>query len=114
MLKIKRIYEPSDKSDGWRVLVDRLWPRGIKKEAVDEWLREIAPSNELRKWYSHQAARWEEFKVRYREELRTREAELKKLSSMARKRNVTLLYASKERELNNAVALKEIIEKEFW
>ncbi|MCX8161264.1 MAG: DUF488 family protein [Candidatus Saccharicenans sp.] len=113
MLKIKRIYEPPAKDDGWRVLVDRLWPRGIKKDAVDEWLREIAPSNELRKWYSHQATKWEEFKRRYREELKTKEATLKKLAEMSRKGSLTLLYASKERELNNAVALKEIIEKEF-
>jgi uncharacterized protein YeaO (DUF488 family) len=111
MVKIKRVYDPVSPDDGKRVLVDRLWPRGIKKEKaqIDEWLKEISPSNELRKWYSHDPAKWAEFKKRYKKELAEKSELLKKIKAEAKKQTVTLLFSTKELELNNAVALKEIL-----
>jgi uncharacterized protein YeaO (DUF488 family) len=111
MLKIKRVYDPISPDDGKRVLVDRLWPRGIKKEKaqIDEWLKEISPSSELRKWYSHDPAKWAEFKKRYKEELAGKSELLKKIKAEAKKQTVTLLFSTKALELNNAVALKEIL-----
>jgi uncharacterized protein YeaO (DUF488 family) len=111
MLKIKRVYDPVSPDDGKRVLVDRLWPRGIKKEKaqIDEWLKEISPSNELRKWYSHDPSKWTEFKERYQKELAEKSELLKKIKAEAKKQTVTLLFSTKELELNNAVALKEIL-----
>jgi uncharacterized protein YeaO (DUF488 family) len=111
MLKIKRVYDPVSPDDGKRVLVDRLWPRGIKKEKaqIDEWLKEISPSNELRKWYSHDPAKWAEFKKRYKKELAEKSELLKRIKAEAKKQTVTLLFSTKELELNNAVALKEIL-----
>ena len=112
MLKVKRVYDPVSADDGKRILVDRLWPRGIKKEKahIDEWLREISPSNELRKWYSHDPAKWAEFKKRYKQEIAGKEDLLKKIKAEARKQTVTLLFSSKELERNNAHALKEMLE----
>jgi uncharacterized protein YeaO (DUF488 family) len=111
MVKIKRVYDPVSPDDGKRILVDRLWPRGIKKEKaqIDEWLKEISPSNELRKWYSHDPAKWAEFKKRYKKELAEKSELLKKIKAEAKKQTVTLLFSTKELELNNAVALKEIL-----
>jgi len=113
MLKVKRVYDPVSADDGKRILVDRLWPRGIKKEKahIDEWLREISPSNELRKWYSHDPAKWAEFKKRYKQEIAGKEELLKKIKAEARKQTVTLLFSSKELERNNAHALKEMLEQ---
>ena len=112
MLKIKRVYDPFSTDDGKRILIDRLWPRGIKKEKahIDEWVKEIAPSNELRKWYSHDPAKWPEFKKRYQKELAGQQDLLKKIKAEARKQTVTLLFSSKELERNNAHALKEMLE----
>ena len=112
MIKIKRIYEPPSTDDGKRILVDRLWPRGMKKEEahIDEWLKEISPSNELRKWYSHDPAKWPEFKKRYRKEISKQTEVLKRIKDEGKKGTVTLLFSTKELELNNAVALKEILE----
>ena len=112
MIKIKRVYDPVSADDGKRILVDRLWPRGIKKEKahIDEWVKEIAPSNELRKWYSHDPAKWAEFKKRYQQEIAGETERLKKIKAEARKQTVTLLFSSKELERNNAVALKEMLE----
>ena len=112
MLKIKRVYDPISADDGKRILVDRLWPRGIKKEKahIDEWVKEISPSNELRKWYSHDPAKWAEFKKRYKQEIAGKEDLLKKIKAEARKQTVTLLFSSKELERNNAHALKEMLE----
>jgi uncharacterized protein YeaO (DUF488 family) len=112
MLKIKRVYDPVSADDGKRILVDRLWPRGINKDKahIDEWLKDIAPSNELRKWYSHDPAKWAEFKKRYKKEIAEETERLKKIKAEARKQTVTLLFSSKELELNNAVALKEMID----
>jgi uncharacterized protein YeaO (DUF488 family) len=111
---IKRVYEPVSRTDGARVLVDRLWPRGLKKSdvAVQEWFRELAPSNELRKWYHAQPELWTMFRRRYLKELARPEAqaELQKLYNLAHKRRVTLLYASKNEEHNNATVLKDLLE----
>jgi len=113
MIKIKRVYDPISADDGKRILVDRLWPRGIKKEKahIDEWLKEISPSNELRKWYSHDPAKWAEFKKRYKQEIAGETEPLKKIKAEARKQTVTLLFSSKELERNNAVALKEMLDQ---
>jgi uncharacterized protein YeaO (DUF488 family) len=113
MIKIKRIYEPSEVSDGYRVLVDGLWPRGIKKEdaRLDEWLKEIAPSTELRKWFDHQPSRWPGFAERYKKELRASEkvAYLKRLKNLARKQTVTLLYGTRDECFNNAAVILDIL-----
>ena len=112
-IEIKRVYEPASKDDGYRVLVDRLWPRGMKKEEVefDLWLREVAPSNSLRKWYGHDPERWEEFKKRYARELEDKKELVEQIESKAKDEKVTLLFSSKEEHNNNAQALKEYIER---
>ena len=111
MITVKRVYTPASAEDGQRFLVDRLWPRGIKKEdaRIDEWLRDIAPSNELRRWFSHDPARWPEFKKRYVGELRKKMELVEKLRSEAKKGTITLLFAAKDVEHDNAVVLKEVI-----
>ncbi|MEM3856471.1 MAG: DUF488 domain-containing protein [Saccharolobus sp.] len=110
MIKVKRVYEPIDKDDGIRVLVDRLWPRGISKDKIDIWLKDIAPSEDLRKWFNHDASKWEEFKRKYFEEL-DKNPKIEILLQLIRKgNNVTLVYASKS-PYNNAVALKEYLDK---
>ena len=113
MVKIKRAYDPLSSDDGKRILVDRLWPRGIKKEdaAIDEWLKDIAPSTELRRWYSHDPAKWGEFKKRYKIELKDKIGIVDRLRQESKKRTITFLFSAKERELNNAVALKQFIEE---
>lgn len=108
---IKRIYdEPSD-GDGYRILVDRIWPRGVTKiEAeLDEWNKEIAPSTELRKWFNHQEANFEEFEKRYREELGTKQDELNRLKDLSKTKTVTLLYGAKNTKINQAVVLKNLL-----
>jgi uncharacterized protein YeaO (DUF488 family) len=112
-INIKRAYEPSAKSDGFRVLVDRLWPRGIKKEDshFDVWMKEIAPSPELRKWFSHDSEKWEEFKQKYKAELKDAPA-LEELSKLLKKhKTVTLVYSAKDEQHNQAIILKEFLEK---
>ena len=112
-IDIKRIYdEPSDK-DGYRVLVDRIWPRGISKKdaSLDEWNKEIAPTTELRKWFDHEEERFKEFSKRYHEELKDKENDLEKLRKIAKKGTLTLLYAAKNPEINQAVVLKEVLSK---
>ncbi len=112
MIKIKRIYDEPLKNDGYRILIDRLWARGLKKEKakIDLWLKEIAPSNELRKWYSHDPTKWNSFKEKYKAELKGKEKLLDQIKKQEKeKRTLTLLYSSKEPRLNNAVALLEII-----
>ena len=113
MVKIKRIYEPAAPGDGRRVLIDRLWPRGIEKKSarIDEWLKEIAPSTELREWFSHDPAKWEEFKRRYKKELEDRKDLVDALRDEAEKGTVTLLFAAKDTEHVNAAVLKEVLEK---
>lgn len=112
MLETKRVYEPPSPDDGMRVLVDRLWPRGLSKEnaRLDDWMREIAPTDKLRHWFSHRDDRWEEFKRRYFEELDGRTDLVGKLMREAKGGKVTLLFSTKA-EKNNAVALKEYIER---
>jgi uncharacterized protein YeaO (DUF488 family) len=110
MIKVKRVYDSLEKDDGIRILVDRLWPRGIRRDQVDVWLKDVAPSDELRRWYNHEPDKWEEFKRRYFEEL-SRNPKVEILLQLIKKgNNVTLLYASKS-PYNNAVALKEYLEK---
>jgi uncharacterized protein YeaO (DUF488 family) len=112
---VKRVYESVSRSDGARILVDRLWPRGLRKSeiALQEWLRDLAPSSELRKWFHAQPERWLLFRKRYLKELARPEAleELKKLYSLVHKRKrVTLLYASKNEQHNNAIVLKDLLD----
>lgn len=114
MIKIKRIYDPVLPDDGKRILVDRLWPRGMKKtEAkIDEWLKDIAPSDGLRKWFSHDPSKWHEFKNRYIRELKNNSELIERLKGIAKKEKVTLLFSAKDKEHNNAVVLKEVMEKQ--
>lgn len=112
-IAIKRAYEPAAKSDGRRILVDRLWPRGVKREfaAIDEWMKDVAPSTALRRWFAHDPARWKEFIQRYRKELASpaAEAAMERLRKLASDRKVTLVYAAADSEYNNAVALRTIL-----
>ncbi len=111
MIKTKRAYDPASADDGKRILVDRLWPRGLKKEKarIDEWLKDIAPSTELRKWYSHDPDKWEEFKKRYKNEIKDKKSILDELKAESRKQTITLIFSSREAQLNNAEALKEFL-----
>ncbi len=112
MIKIKRVYEDADEGDGFRVLVDRLWPRGLSKDKakVDMWLKDIAPGDALRKWFAHDPGKWTEFKRRYFEELKDKKELMDMIIKKSRNGTVTLLYGTKEEIYNNAVALKEYIE----
>jgi uncharacterized protein YeaO (DUF488 family) len=112
-IQLKRAYDPPSKSDGTRILVDRLWPRGVTKSKakIDLWLKEIAPSTELRKWFHHEAAHWKEFRRRYRAELKNHRDELKLLRSKTRQGPVTLIFSARNREQNQAVILKKILER---
>ncbi len=107
-LLLKRIYEPAAESDGFRILVDRLWPRGLSKEAagIDLWLKEIAPSHDLRKWFAHEPSRWNEFRNRYFSELDEKKTEIEVISEKLRTGPVTLLYCAKDSTYNQAVALQ--------
>ncbi|HSQ77256.1 MAG TPA: DUF488 family protein [Nitrospirota bacterium] len=111
MVKIKRVYDPPAPADGKRILVDRLWPRGIKKEEahVDEWLKDIAPSAGLRTWFNHDPSKWREFRDRYIRELRTKQELVKKLRLDAKKGTVTLVFAAKDSDHANAVVLREVL-----
>jgi uncharacterized protein YeaO (DUF488 family) len=114
MITLRRVYDQEEPGEACKVLVDMFWPRGISKEKADwqEWMREIAPSNELRKWYNHDPVKWEEFKRLYREELSGKEELLDRLRQLEKKHGtLTLLYSSKEKVLNNAAALREILQK---
>ncbi|CAN5855073.1 DUF488 domain-containing protein [soil metagenome] len=112
-IRLKRIYEAPAKADGYRVLVDRMWPRGISKDdaKVDLWLKEIAPSSELRKWFAHDPEKWDEFKRRYFRELEGHPQNCNQLAGKATKSTVTLLFAAKDVQFNNAAALKEYLEQ---
>lgn len=115
MIVLKRAYEPAAKSDGYRVLVERLWPRGLRKDDAhfDAWLKEIAPSDALRKWFGHDPARFDEFRKRYRAELRSAAARdlVEELASRGARRRVTLIYSAHDTEHNNAVVLAEELER---
>jgi uncharacterized protein YeaO (DUF488 family) len=110
-LRIKRVYEPPDKGDGKRILVDRLWPRGMAKAkaGVDLWLKEIAPSTELRKWFGHDPGKWAEFKKRYRAELEENDEQAALLKEEIKKGTVTLLYGARDEEHNDAVVLLDFL-----
>lgn len=114
-LKVKRVYEPAEAGDGFRVLVDRLWPRGISKDnaRVDLWLKDVAPSDDLRHRFHHDPAKWREFAAAYAKELKEEPAAaaLEDLRARLHRETVTLLYAARDEEHNNAVVLKELIEK---
>ena len=111
MFKLKRAYDPAEKSDGFRVLVERLWPRGVTKQkaALDLWLKDVAPSPRLRTWFGHDPKKWDEFRKRYRKELKEHGDALDDLRRKARRRTVTLVYGSKDQHHNAAVALKEVL-----
>lgn len=113
-ITIKRIYEEPSEDDGYRVLVDRLWPRGVSKEdaKLDEWMKEVAPSTELRKWYDHDTDKFEAFRQRYHAELNEREEVLNRLLKIAGQQKVTLLYAARDEQHNQAVVLRAYLEKE--
>jgi uncharacterized protein YeaO (DUF488 family) len=106
---LKRVYEPAATDDGTRVLVERLWPRGVRKGAVDRWDKDVAPSPELRKWYGHDPMRWDEFQARYRAELGTRAAELDELRALALAGRLTLVFAARDPERSSAAVLRELL-----
>lgn len=111
-IKIKRVYDKYSTQDGPRILIDRLWPRGIKKEEakIDLWIKEIAPSDDLRKWFAHDPEKWDEFKSKYEAELNNKKDLCNSIVNKG-KVNITLIYAAKDQEHNNAVVLKEYLEK---
>ena len=112
-IKLKRVYEQPDKKDGERILVDRLWPRGLTKEkaAIDLWLKEIAPSTELRKWFAHDPNKWERFRGRYETEIRHNDDLVKVLKQKARQGTITLIYGARDEKHNEALVLKQFLEK---
>jgi uncharacterized protein YeaO (DUF488 family) len=109
--RLKRAYEPAESDDGVRILVDRLWPRGVSKEkaALDEWIKEVAPSTELRKWFGHDPARWSEFQRRYRAELRDHSDALDRIQHLAQAGVVTLVYSAQDEQHNDAVVLRDVL-----
>ena len=112
MIELKRIFEKPDPSDGYRILVDRLWPRGMTREkaAIDLWFKEIAPSDELRKWFHHEVPNWEEFRARYEREIRDNQVTLEKLKAIIKKeKTVTLLYGAKDEKHNQALVIKDLL-----
>ena len=114
MIKIKRAYVNADKNDGYRILIDRLWPRGLSKDKAktDIWLKEIAPSNELRKWFSHDPVKWNEFRRKYEAELNNKLVYIQEIRKIEKKEKlVTFLYSAKDEEHNNAVVLKNFLQK---
>ncbi len=113
-IKIKRVYEPPEKEDGTRILVDRLWPRGLTKEkaAVDLWLKDIAPSTALRKWFGHDPGKWEEFKKRFLHELKENKVPVSLLKEQMKKGEVTLIYAAKDEDHNEALVLLNEVKSE--
>jgi uncharacterized protein YeaO (DUF488 family) len=110
-IRLKRAYQPAAPGDGARILVERLWPRGLAKAAaaLDAWDRDIAPSPGLRKWYGHDPARWEEFRTRYRAELRAHEPEVQRLRDLSRTRPLTLVFATRDPDLSSAAVLREVL-----
>ena len=113
MIQLKRVYKQPSRRDGLRILVDRLWPRGLTKEraAVKLWLKDVAPSTELRKWFDHDPAKWKRFQVRYRKELREKKDALKLLKKRCKEQTVTLVYGARDENHNEALVLKGILER---
>ena len=112
-ISLKRVYEPPSRSDGCRILVERLWPRGLSKQEakIDVWPKEAAPSTELRRWFNHEPDKWADFKRRYFKELRARQASVQPILERVRAGQVTFVFASRESRFNNAAALKEYVER---
>lgn len=114
MIRVKRVYESPSSEDGVRILVDGVWPRGKKRESLllDEWIKALAPSKELRKWFGHRVERWDEFVRSYKEELadEQKQESLQRLRNLAEESNVTLLYSAKDAEHNQAIVLKDVLE----
>jgi uncharacterized protein YeaO (DUF488 family) len=112
-IRLKRAYEPATPEDGVRILVDRLWPRGLRKSdaAIERWLKDIAPSAELRRWFGHDPERWDEFQKRYRAELSHHADLLDELRAIARKGRLTLVYAARDEERNQAVVLRDVLSR---
>jgi uncharacterized protein YeaO (DUF488 family) len=110
-VRLKRAYEPPAADDGTRILIDRLWPRGVKKTdaAIDEWMKEIAPSSALRKWFGHEPGRWQEFRRRYQSEIRQHPEQFEQLRTLARHGPVTLVFAARDEAHNDAVVLKDLL-----
>ncbi|HOG40221.1 MAG TPA: DUF488 family protein [Syntrophorhabdaceae bacterium] len=110
-IRLKRVYDPVEEEDGFRVLVDRIWPRGMTKVRLkaDLWLKDVAPSTDLRKWFNHEHSRWEEFKSRYFFELREKSEMVNQLCDLAAKGRVTLLFSASDNQYNQAVALREYL-----
>lgn len=110
-IRLKRAYEQPARADGTRILVDRLWPRGVTKSAaaIDQWMKEIAPSTGLRKWFGHDPARWREFRRRYAAELREHPDELRSLRGQARQGLITLVYSARDEDHNDAVVLRDVL-----
>jgi uncharacterized protein YeaO (DUF488 family) len=112
-VRLKRAYEPAERSDGYRVLIDRIWPRGVSKEQarLDEWARELAPSAELRRWFGHDPAKFDEFRRRYRDELAAQGEKLRELRGRAHEGTLTLIYSARDTEHNDAVVLAELLRR---
>ena len=112
-IQIKRVYEKPDAGDGTRILVDRLWPRGLTKDKarVDLWLKDVAPSTNLRRWFAHDPAKWTEFQARYREELKNDKEQISLLKQKAAKGRITLVYGARDEEHNEAVVLQKLLNK---
>jgi uncharacterized protein YeaO (DUF488 family) len=112
-VRLKRAYEPPERSDGYRVLIDRIWPRGVSKEQahLDEWARELAPSTALRRWFGHDPARFAEFRRRYLDELEAQQEKLRELRRRAREEPLTLVYGARDTEHNDAVVLAELLRR---
>jgi uncharacterized protein YeaO (DUF488 family) len=114
-INIKRVYDPVGSADGTRLLVERLWPRGVKKTSlpISAWLKDVAPSTELRQWFSHDPAKWDEFRHRYFAELASNQEAWRPIIEAARDKTVTLIYSSHDTEQNNAIALKDFLERQM-
>jgi uncharacterized protein YeaO (DUF488 family) len=110
-VRTKRIYDPAEPDDGYRVLIDHIWPRGVSRERarLDDWARDLAPSDELRKWFGHDPGRFAEFRARYRDELADRSERLAELRALAASGPLTIVYAARDREHNNAAVLSELL-----
>jgi uncharacterized protein YeaO (DUF488 family) len=115
MLHLKRAYEPAARTDGRRILVDRLWPRGLTKKrvAIDDWMKELAPSTPLRRWFAHDPKKWPEFQRRYKRELRAHSDLVRRLASLARRGRVTLVFGARDEQHNDAVVLAGIIHRQM-
>jgi len=114
LIKVKRVYDPPEEDDCFRILIDRLWPRGLSKQKakLDSWMKDVAPTNDLRHWYSHEPEKWQEFQKKYKEELKPKRDLLLEIKRLEKEKGtITLVYSSREADINNAVALKIFLEE---